>query len=98
MSTGYTPVLYEYREAVKEAIRSEKSGRIFYFDPDQQLECADGRIVRLSEAGRTGWSVLLDSGTEIPLHRIITLYGRPGPAYDEYDAYSILCGECRDED
>jgi uncharacterized protein (UPF0248 family) len=98
MMAGYTPVLFEYREAVEEAVNEQRSGRIFYFDDNQRLESADGVVGSLAENPQSGWFVVLHSGLEIPLHRIITLFGRPGPAYDEYDAYSIRCGECRDEE
>ncbi len=94
--SGYIPVDYTYREAVEEAILRQQNGRIFYFDDNQRLESADGRIVKLEETGQ-GWMLTLHTGVQIKLHRLITLFGKPGPAYDEYDNYSIRCAECLDE-
>ncbi len=94
--TGYSPVDYMYREAVEEAISRKQYGRIFYFDENELLESADGIVIKMEE-NTSGWYLQLDNGLHIKLHRIITLFGRPGPAYDEYDAYSIRCGECSAE-
>ncbi len=91
--TGYTPVDFVYREAVEAAIAQQQYGRIFYFDDHDRLESADGIVVKLQEE-QTGWWIELNTTARIKLHRVITLFGKPGPAYDEYDLYSIRCGEC----
>lgn len=91
--TGFTPVDFIYREAIEAAIARNQRGRIFYFDDNDRLESADGMIVKITEE-KDGWWIELDTSQRIKLHRIITLFGKPGPAYDEYDLYSIRCGEC----
>lgn len=91
--SDFTPVDFVYREAVEEAILRKQHGRIFYFDDAERLESADGIIVKMEEES-IGWLIELNTNQRIKLHRIITLFGKPGPAYDEYDAYSIRCGEC----
>jgi hypothetical protein len=93
--TANTPVDYTYREAAEEAVNQRQSGRIFYFDNNGKLESADGSVVKL-EQNAEGWYLELNNGLQLKLHRIITLFGKPGPAYDEYDAFSIQCGECRE--
>lgn len=93
MGTDYTPVDFVYREATTEAITRKQHGRIFYFDDNDQLESADGTIVKMQE-DPYGWWIELNNRQRIKLHRVITLFGKPGPAYDEYDTYSIRCGEC----
>lgn len=93
----YTPVDFVYREAIADAIAQRIQGRIFYFDDENRLESADGMIEKLEE-NKSGWWIELNTRHRIRLHRIITLFGKPGPAYDEYDAYSIRCGECSGAD
>jgi hypothetical protein len=41
-----------------------------------------------------GMFILLDSGTRIRIDRIITLFGKPGAAYDKYDAFANACMDC----
>ncbi len=38
--------------------------------------------------------ITLDSGAQIRIDRIITLFGKPGAAFDEYDAFANQCLSC----
>lgn len=37
---------------------------------------------------------MLDNNEHIRIDRIITLFGKPGAAYDEYDAFANACLNC----
>ncbi|MCU0356419.1 MAG: hypothetical protein MUE95_02450 [Cyclobacteriaceae bacterium] len=93
----YTPVAFVYREIITEMMERGTSGKLFYFNQDGQLDEAVGKIIRLEELPAKGLFVTLDSALQIRIDRIITLYGQPGAAYDEYDAYANACWECKGE-
>ncbi len=90
----YLPVAWEYRETVEEEIKKARRGKIFFFNHDQQVDEALGQVVKLEENKSEGVFILLDTGIKIRLDRIITLFGKVGAAYDEYDAYANACMDC----
>lgn len=53
-----------------------------------------GRIVAFEERPDTGIYITLDTGSAIRIDRIITLYGKPGAAFDEYDRFANECLSC----
>ncbi|PRD47804.1 hypothetical protein [Sphingobacterium haloxyli] len=42
---SYLPVAWEYREGIEEQIDKKNSGKVFYFDEDNKLEEAGGRLI-----------------------------------------------------
>lgn len=104
--SSYLPVAWEFKEALKEEIRKSSTGKIFYFDHNDQLEQSEGRILQLAEAKEGGLFIWLDpqkassatfTRTSIPIRidRVITFFGKIGPAYDEYDAFANACMDCK---
>ena len=94
MDNSYLPVQYVYREIITDAIAGQRTGKVFYFSEDDAIECAEGRIVTLDEIKGSGEFIILDPKAHIRIDRIITLFGKPGPAFDEYDAYANACLSC----
>jgi hypothetical protein len=94
VKNSYSPVQYVYREAIEEEIARLTAGRVFYFDESNQLTDADGRVVRMEERVGDGIFIIMDNLHEIRIDRIITLFGKPGAAYDEYSAYGDACMDC----
>lgn len=95
METSYLPVQFVYREIIAEAIDRGTAGKVFYFSSENILESAAGRIVKLEEVpGKGEFITLVAEDADIRIDRIITLFGKPGPAYDEYDAYANACLSC----
>ena len=92
MST-FTPVPYEFREVIEEQISLKTSGKIFYFTGPLQLDEAQGSIISLEER-QDGMFINLDSGDSVRIDRVVTLFGKPGAALDEYDALGRTCMEC----
>jgi len=88
------PVAWEYREVIEEEIGKKTKGKIFYFCKDEGICEAEGSVVLMKEVKNEGLFAVLDTGTEIRVNRIITLFGKPGAAYDEYDAYANACMDC----
>ena len=48
----------------------------------------------MEEVNGKGIFITLDTGSAIRIDRIITLYGKPGAAFDEYDAFANQCLSC----
>ncbi len=94
MDASYTPVAYEYREIILDQIAKKTTGKIFFWSADQQVDEATGRILKLEELPGKGMFIALDSGNQVRIDRIITLFGKPGAAYDEYDSFANQCLSC----
>ena len=94
MDTTYTPVSYDCREVIEEQIARNTRGKIFFWDSNQQVEEVIGKVVSLTEVPDKGMFITLDSGAMVRIDRIITLFGKPGAAYDEYDAFANACLSC----
>ena len=92
--TSYTPVPYEYREDILEQIDKGSSGKIFFWSAPGKVDEAIGKILKLEDKPGAGMFILLDSGVSIRIDRIITLYGRIGAAFDEYDSFANQCLAC----
>lgn len=94
METSYTPVQWVYREVILEEIEKRSEGKVFHFGTKELISCSAGYIKALKELPEKGLFIELNTGEDIRIDRIITLFGKPGPAFDEYDAYSNACLSC----
>jgi hypothetical protein len=90
----YTPVAYEYREVIQEQIAQQASGKIFFWSAEQTVDEVIGKVIKLEEVSGKGMFITLDSGAAVRIDRIITLFGKPGAAYDEYDSFANQCLSC----
>lgn len=94
METSYTPVAYEYREIILEQIAQQTHGKIFFWSADAKVDEVVGQAMALEEFPGKGLFVLLGTGEQVRIDRIITLFGKPGAAYDEYDSFANQCLSC----
>jgi hypothetical protein len=94
MDTSYSPVEYVYREIIVEEIAKGITGKIFYFNSDQVVDSIEGRITKMEDVEGKGLFITLDPEAHLRIDRIITLFGKPGAAYDEYDSYANQCLSC----
>lgn len=92
---SYLPVPWEYKEVIDEEIAKQRSGKIFFFNPQGEVDEAIGRVVERSDQKQEGEFILLDTNTRIRIDRIITLFGKIGAAYGEYEAYANVCMDCK---
>lgn len=90
---SYLPVAWEYREVIAEAIEKRTEGKIFFFNQNNEVDEAAGRVMKLKEE-KKGLFIHVDTGVKIRVDRIITLFGKVGAAYDEYNAYGNACMDC----
>jgi hypothetical protein len=94
METSYSPVQYIYREIIEEEIAKHTKGKVFYFDEKQTVNSLEGFVTKMEEIAGKGLFITMDSDNKIRIDRIITLFGKPGAAYDEYGAYANECLSC----
>ena len=94
MSASYLPVPWDCREVIEEEMKKGTRGKIFYFCDEEGVCSKEGKITEMKELPNEGVFLYLDNGTTIRIDRIITLYGKPGASYDEYDSYANACMEC----
>lgn len=90
----YLPVAWEYREIIEEEINKKNSGKIFYFEEGNKIGEAQGIISEMIEQKKKGVFIVMQDGLQIRIDRIITLFGKVGAAYDEYNAYADACMDC----
>ncbi len=94
MQTAYSPVDYVYREVIEEQIARSATGKVFYYDEEGKINDVEGGIERLSEVEGKGLFITMSGGQQVRIDRIITLFGKPGAAFDEYQAYANECLSC----
>lgn len=83
------PVFYDIAETFK-----GKNARVFYFDNNQSLEESNGLLNGIVK-NSSGEFLDIVSGNNVRIDRIITINGKPGPAFDEYDSYANACLSCQ---
>ena len=94
METSYSPVDWAYREVIEEQIAKNTEGKIFFFCEEETICTAIGKVIKMEEIDGKGIFIHLEPEKSIRIDRIITLFGKPGAAYDEYDAYANACMDC----
>lgn len=94
MTDSYTPVQYIFREVIAEEIGKQSEGKIFFFDDNDIVDSTEGKVLKMEEVEQEGIFVHIEPEKRIRIDRIITLFGKPGAAFDEYDAYANQCLSC----
>ena len=94
MDYSYSPVQYVYREIIEQELAKHTQGKIFYFNDDQLVDSCEGQLVAVVESEGRGMFIILNPEHQIRIDRIITLFGKPGAAYDEYDNFANQCLSC----
>lgn len=94
MPASYTPVQYVFREVIAEQVEKQTEGKIFFFDDDDKVESVEGKLVEMQEIPQQGIFIYILPEKQIRIDRIITLFGKPGAAFDEYDAFANQCLSC----
>lgn len=93
MKTNFIPIHPEYYDMFSEE-REKEISKVFYFGTGSDVEEAKGKITDLVKTDAFEEYLAFDSGDKVRVDRIITVNGKPGPAYDEYDAYALACLNC----
>jgi hypothetical protein len=94
MASSFTPVQYVYREIIDEMIVNATEGKVFFFDDHDKVDSCEGCVVEMKELPGDGIFIFLVPEKQVRIDRIITLFGKPGAAFDEYDNYANQCLSC----
>jgi hypothetical protein len=92
--SSYMPIDPDFYDIIEELAEKLSLFRVFFFMPDQTLGEANGEYNRISKDA-DGEYMLLKDENPVRIDRIITVNGKPGPAYDEYIAYADACLSCQ---
>lgn len=92
---SYSPVDPDFDQIFERLMMEKRSGKIFYFNPKHELDEISGAIQRIVKQPDGEFLETKDL-EKVRLDKIITMFGKPGPAYDEYDRYGNACLTCED--
>lgn len=92
---SYLQIDPDFLDVILAVQKSSKSGKVHFFNPQGKVDGATGHVVELLRLD-DGQFIHLSDGGQIRLDKIITLYGRPGPAYENYDSFANACLACED--
>jgi hypothetical protein len=90
----YLPVDPDFYEIIAEQAKNKKELNVFFFLPDSSLGQEKGGFNGIYKSEK-GEYLELKEEKRIRLDRIITISGKPGPAFDEYDSYANACLSCQ---
>lgn len=94
MSTRYMPVDPDYYEMIAGEQKKKETAVVHYFKDENVLGEEKAAIKGITKNSLNEEFVALNNGSSIRIDRIIVINGKPGPAYDEYDAYALACLDC----
>lgn len=94
MNPKYLPVDPDYYEMIEQEKVKKETAVIHYFKNGNALGEEKGVIKSVTKNHLNEDFVTLENGTGVRIDRIIVVNGKPGPAYDEYDAYALACLDC----
>ncbi len=93
MKTDFNPVYPHFYE-IFASEQGKALCKVFYFGNGTEIMEAKGKITGLETNENREEYLVFDSGEEVRIDRIISINGKPGPAYDEYDSYALACLNC----
>ena len=94
MKPAYLPIdpdFFDYFEKEKK----NDSTKVIYFGEGTNLEEVNDKIEVIVKKNGSEYFLLFKTGEEVRVDRIIVYNGKPGPAFDEYDAFALECLSCR---
>lgn len=91
--SAFTPVLPLYYDIFLQEQHKPES-KVYFFGQGSDLEEAKGKITGIEKTAQHAEFLCFDTGDRARIDRIVTINGKPGPAYDEYDRYSLACLDC----
>ncbi len=92
--TQYLPVDPDFYEILETTTKENREQKIFFFLPDNSIDQTKGEYKGI-EKSNEGEYLALKNEKRVRLDRIITINGKPGPAFDEYDNYANACLSCQ---
>lgn len=94
MQPSYLPIDPDFFDLFKKEM-AKSSSRVVYFGQDTNLEEVNSKITEVINNSANEFFMKFENGEEVRVDRIIVYNGKPGPAFDEYDAYALECLTCK---
>ncbi len=94
MQPSYLPIDPDFFDFFKKEM-DKASSKVVYFGEGTNLEEVNGKIKSITQKSGNEYFMQFESGDEVRVDRIIVYNGKPGPAFDEYDAYALECLTCK---
>lgn len=95
MYSQYLPVDPDFQEIIQKEKDRKSNAVVNYFDPNGEVEDVKNEMKEVVKSENGEEHLLFANGEKVRLDRIITINGKPGPAYDEYDSYALQCLDCK---
>ncbi|MDD4630734.1 MAG: hypothetical protein PHQ77_00630 [Proteiniphilum sp.] len=96
MKRAYMPIDPVYFELFEqETVKKESRIIYFAFTDEPALEECRGKILKTGEVDSEGVFIFLNNGDKVRADRVVVINGKPGPAFDEYDAYALAPLTCQ---
>ena len=94
MQPTYLPIDPDFFELFEKE-KENDSTRVVYFGEGTKQEEVNGKIKGIVKKEGNEFFMTFNTGEEVRVDRIIVYNGKPGPAFDEYDAYALECLTCK---
>lgn len=94
MQPKYLPIDSDFFDLFEKEIEMS-SIRVVYFGEGTSLEEVNGKVEAIVNKNGNEYFMMFQTGEEVRVDRIIVYNGKPGPAFDEYDAYALECLSCK---
>jgi hypothetical protein len=94
MAGSFTPVAYDFRDVIADQLEKKATGKVFFFNENDEVDSYEGQLITVEEIPQQGIYIRLSPENKVRIDRIITLFGKPGAAFDEYDSFSNQCLAC----
>lgn len=91
---SYMPIVLDFYDIVESISKGNKIFKVFYFDPEMEIQESKGIYTGIVKSGE-GEYLDIKNANNVRLDRIISINGKPGPAFDEYDACANACLSCQ---
>lgn len=82
-------------ETIEKCMAEKRRGKVHFFDQSGQLNTSEGMLISIDES-HDGVFLSIAGDQPVRVDKIITLIGKPGPAYEAYDRYANACLTCED--
>ena len=90
----YLQVDPDFNQLIESLVQSDETFKVFYFDEQSQVMDARGSSMAVHKHP-DGEFLVIGQNDHVRLDRIITINGKIGPAYEQYDAYANACFSCQ---
>ena len=94
MNPLYLPIDPDFFDLFEKEMKKD-SIRVVYFGKGTNLEEVSGKVKAIIKKNDNEYFMQFQNDEEVRVDRIIVYNGRPGPAFDEYDAYALECLSCK---